>query len=674
MFDTLNAEQRAAVDHSGRNLLIVAGAGTGKTTTLAARLARLVQSGVPAERILLLTFSRRAAAEMLHRADAVAADGAHQRLSSAVWGGTFHAVGNRLLRRYGNAIGLEPSFTVLDPADAADLMALVRDEYLTSADRAAEPMTRRKARKETLVEVMSRCVNARQPLSTVLPEVFPWCSDERDDMKATFAGYVARKRARQLVDYDDLLLCWWALLQHADTASALHGLFDHILVDEYQDTNALQADILDGMVAGGARLTVVGDDAQSIYSFRAASHANIMGFAERFDADVLPLVRNHRSTPPILETTNAVIAEARHRHDKTLVAVRSGTKRPVLVRCHDEALQAVAVREKILWHRERGTPLREQAVLIRSGHHSDLVELELTAAHIPYVKYGGLKFLEAAHVKDLISVLRLVENPLDELAWTRVLPLLDGVGRATARALVSMALEAPDPLASVGASPAAAPLIEALLDARSLPDDAVLPKLERVRSFLEPLVANRYDNWPARVADYEQLQIAAEASPSLSRFLVELTLDPPAATGDLAGPPSLDDDVLTLSTIHSAKGGEWNVVHVLHLVDGNMPSDMATGSAEAIEEERRLLYVALTRARNELYAYAPLRYHHQHRGKKDKHGYAQLSRFLTKAVLATMDDELAAPGNIGGDDRAVAGPRRRERLDALDAAVLALFD
>jgi DNA helicase II / ATP-dependent DNA helicase PcrA len=664
--DGLNAEQQAAVHHEGRNLLIVAGAGTGKTTTLAARLAHLVETGVPPERILLLTFSRRAAAEMLHRVESAAPVGSSA--AAAVWGGTFHAIGNRLLRRYGGALGLEPGFTVLDPGDAADLMALVREEHTGS-----DGLDRRRARKETLVDVMSRCVNAREPLTDVLYSYFPWCTEDRDDMRKTFAGYIERKRARQLLDYDDLLMCWWALLQHDDTANALRSLFDHVLVDEYQDTNALQADVLEAMVAGGTRLTVVGDDAQAIYSFRAATHANIMNFADRFDADVVKLVRNHRSTPPILATANAVIAEARHRHEKTLEAVRPGSARPVLVRCYDEATQAVATCERILAERERGTSLRQQAVLVRSGHHSDLVELELTARHIPYVKYGGLKFLEAAHVKDLVSALRLVENPLDELAYIRVLQLLDGVGRATARTLVTEALVAnDDPLEHLAAHPACGELVQVLREAALLPEDATVAKIERVRLFLEPLVENRYENWPARVADFDQLQLAAEHASSLSRFLVELTLDPPAATGDLAGPPMLDDDVLTVSTIHSAKGGEWDVVHVLHVVDGNVPSDMATGDAEGIEEERRLLYVALTRARNQLHVYAPLRYHHQHRGKKDKHGYAQLSRFLTPAVLATMDDETVTPLG-GGRDDALVVTRGRERLDALDSMVAGLF-
>jgi DNA helicase-2/ATP-dependent DNA helicase PcrA len=624
MFDgvpALTPEQQVAVDAEGGHLLIVAGAGTGKTTTLAARLARLVERGTPPERVLLLTFSRRAAAELLHRAEQLSG----REVAAAAWGGTFHAVANRLLRRHGRALGLDPSFTVLDQADTADLLALVRTELDEAAGAPPVPRNRR-ARKEALAAILSRCVNTGQPLSDVLRRSFPWCADERPAIKATFEAYTARKRTAQVLDYDDLLLCWAALLRVPDLARVLQAQFDHILVDEYQDTNALQADLLEGMAAGGAFVTAVGDDAQAIYAFRSATQRNILEFPSRFGARVVLLERNHRSTPAILTTTNAVIAEAAHRHPKTLWSTRQDGPRPELVTCTDEATQCDAVAGRILAHVERGVPLRAQAVLFRTGHHSDLLEIELALRNIPFVKYGGLRFLEAAHVKDLLCLLRLVENPLDELAWFRVLQLVDGIGPATARVLAR------------SGGPSDSDLVDALAAARA-PDLARRPgaQVEVMRDWLAPHVERRYPRPAARLADLEQLERAASAAPTLSRFLVDLTLDPPAATGDLAGPPHLDDDVLTLSTIHSAKGGEWDVVHVIHLADGNLPSDMSTGDEESIEEERRLLYVAMTRARDVLACYFPLRYHHHKRGRDDAHGYAQLTRFFTPGVLALLD-------------------------------------
>jgi DNA helicase-2/ATP-dependent DNA helicase PcrA len=658
-------EQRQAADHAGRHLLIVAGAGTGKTTTLASRMVSLVTRGVAPERILLLTFSRRAAAELLRRSEALGG----RDLSRRCWGGTFHGIGNRLLRRHGHAIGLEPGFTVLDQGDTADLLALVRAEL--HAHDATDTSDRRRARKDTMAAVLSRVVNTARPLSQVLAADFPWCTDDRDELRAVFAAYTARKRAAQVLDYDDLLLCWSALLRDPSTARVLRAQFDHVLVDEYQDTNTLQADLLADLAVGGATVTAVGDDAQAIYSFRAATQRNILDFPERFGADVVLLERNHRSTPSILDTANAVIEEAAHRHPKVLRAERADGPRPALVTCGDEGAQSAAVCARLLQHHEQGVAFRDQAVLFRTSHHSDLLELELTARRIPYVKYGGLKFLEAAHVKDLVCGLRLVENPRDELAWFRVLQLLEGVGPATARKLSTTATQRP--ITDVDA-PIAGELFATLDDARghaeaSTPGVAV----ERMRAWLEPLLERRYPDIAARVADLDQLQLAAEAAPTFSRFLADLTLDPPAATSDLAGPPHLDDDVLTLSTIHSAKGGEWDVVHVLQVTDGSIPSDMATGNEESIEEERRLLYVAVTRARDRLFLYAPLRYHFGlgRAGFDDRHGYSQLSRFLTAGVLATVD-RVGDPG--AEPDARRCSPAGSAALADVDAMVGALFD
>jgi DNA helicase-2/ATP-dependent DNA helicase PcrA len=682
----LTSEQQRAATHRGGHLLIVAGAGTGKTTTLSARLAHLVASGVPPERILLLTFSRRAASELLHRAEQAAG----REVGRRAWGGTFHAVANRLLRRHGRAIGIQPGFTVLDRSDTGDLLAMVRDELGAVAEQDGEgsgQRARRRARKETLADILSRCINARIPLRDMLPAHYPWCADERDEIRATFGAYASRKRARGVLDYDDLLLCWDALLDAPDVAPVLRAQFDHVLVDEYQDTNLLQADLLEKMARGGATVTAVGDDAQAIYSFRAASHRNIMEFPARFEAEVITLEQNHRSTPPLLAATNAVIAEAAFRHPKQLWSQREARRRPALIRCHDEADQARRVCERILDHHEQGTRLMGQAILVRSAHHSDLLELELSARNIPFVKYGGLRFLEAAHVKDLVCLLRLAENPQDELAWFRLLQFLDDVGPASARRITAALLASPSPLAALDAAPVppkardgACDLAHTLEEAHRLGADRAAAAVERARVWLDPRLEHRYPDVEARRADLEQLVAAASGAATLQEFLADLVLDPPSSTSDLAGPPHLDEDFVTISTIHSAKGCEWDVVHIIHMTDGNIPSDLATGDAEAIEEERRLLYVAMTRARNHLYAYAPLRYHRRRLGHDDSHGFSQLTRFFTPAVLASLDDSggppRPAPGGAGwaGDQDAGAAARSHQAIARLDQTIASLWD
>ena len=640
MFDALerlNDEQRQAVEHADGPLLVVAGAGSGKTWTLACRVAHLVDRGVPPERILLLTFTRRAAREMLSRAEALTGD----RGLGRVWGGTFHATANRLLRSHGRALGLPPDFTVLDRADTADLMDLIRGELQLGEGE------RRFPRKETLADVYSRTVNAGTKLAEVLEREYPWCAEELEGIRAIFERYTERKRGTNALDYDDLLLFWHALARHPAAGPAIAAGFDHVLVDEYQDTNALQADILAALKPDGAGLMVVGDDAQAIYAFRSATVRNILEFPERFPGTtVIKLERNYRSTRPILDATNAVIALSPQRHEKTLWTEREGGALPLLLTCVDERDQADAVCRSILEHRERGTPLKEQAVLFRAGHHSDVLEVELTRRNIPFVKYGGLKFLESAHVKDALAVLRIADNPRDEVSWFRVLKLLDRVGPAGARRVMgAIGLLAPgDPMtrfiqqAIAVPAPARVELdgLRALFG--DLGDDVPpATQVERVRRFLEPLLRRRYDDAEPRLRDLEQLEQLAAGFPTRERFVTDLTLDPPVSTSDLAGPPHLDEDYVVLSTIHSAKGGEWDVVHVIHAADGMIPSDMAAGDAEQIEEERRLFYVALTRARDELLVTFPLRYHRSNRGLEDRHWYAQLTRFLPQEVRARFE-------------------------------------
>jgi len=667
----LTDEQERAVTHDGHSLLIVAGAGTGKTTTLSARLAHLVANGVPPERIMLLTFSRRAATELLSRAEQWAG---HDQLRGA-WGGTFHAVANRLLRRHGRSVGIDPDFTLLDQGDQADLLALVRDEL--SVDSTPQ---RRRARKELLAGALSRVVNTRQPLDVVLRRHYPWCADQADELRATYGAYVARKRERHLVDYDDLLSLWRALVQDPDVGATVAGRFDHVLVDEYQDTNALQADVLAAMAAAGATITAVGDDAQAIYGFRGGTVRNILDFPSRFDAEVVALTRSHRSTPEVVTVANRIWAAATERHDKELVSTRSPGPRPVLVTAGDEHAEARGVCERLLQSVERGIPLRRQAVLFRTGHHADLLEVELTVRRIPYVKFGGLKFLEAAHVKDLLALCRVAVNPRDDLAWFRVLQRIDGVGPGIARRVVA-ALDAADgSLARVVEAgvvpPRSADEVAGLATAVATAADGDLATGERIdacRAWLDPHL-DRFGDGAARRADLARLAELAVGTPDLETFLTELTLDPPASTGDLAGPPHLDDDVLTLSTIHSAKGGEWDIVHLIHAADGNLPSDLSTGDPEQLEEERRLLYVAVTRARDELHVHVPLRFHHHRNRLDDAHSTGQRSRFLTPEVVTAMDEVAAGSDRAPSDvEPSALRARGRDVVAAADAELAALL-
>jgi DNA helicase-2/ATP-dependent DNA helicase PcrA len=573
---------------------------------------------------------------MLRRVDALVGGGAAGR----VWGGTFHAVATRLLRIHGEAVGLAPGFTIHDRADSEDLLDVVRAELaLCSTER-------RFPRKATCLEIYSRCVNAREPLASALAAGWPWCRPFADDLKRLFRAYVDRKAEQAILDYDDLLLFLHALCADAAAGEAVRRRFDRVLVDEYQDTNLLQAEILALLRPGGAGLTVVGDDAQSIYSFRAATVRNILDFPRQYDGTiVITLEESYRSTPALLAATNAIIAGAAERHEKRLWSRRPAGERPSLVTCQDEDEQTDWVVAKVLELREAGVPLRRQAVLFRASHHSLSLELALARRAIPFHKYGGLKFVEAAHVKDALAFLRLAENPRDVVAGTRLLLLLPGVGPRRARQL----MEASDAGFAAWAalrppSPLFAELV-ALLQELSAPSPPracdVGEQLRRVRGFYAPLCERRYDNAAARLRDLEQLEQVAARQPDRRSFLEELTLDPPASTQELAGAPLLDEDWLVLSTIHSAKGLEWDAVFVIHASDGNIPSDLATGHAEEIEEERRLFYVAASRARDQLHVCFPLRYYTRPGGRSDRHTYAQPSRFLDGEVRGRFDERPA---------------------------------
>jgi len=644
---TLNPEQRRAVEYGVRErspLLIIAGAGTGKTNTLAHRVAHLIVQGVDPRRMMLLTFSRRAAAEMTRRVGRIAAqvlpDQARLVTDALTWSGTFHAIGARLLRVYAEQIGLDRSFTIHDREDSADLMNLVRHDLGLSKTEERFPA------KNTCVAIYSRVVNAESSLGEVLATNFPWCACWENELKTLFGAYVEAKQQQNVLDYDDLLLYWVQMMRVEDIARDVSSRFDHVLVDEYQDTNSLQASILLALKPDGGGLTVVGDDAQSIYSFRAATVRNILDFPDYFtpSAHIITLERNYRSVQPILTAANAVIDLAVERHKKNLRSERSSAERPQLISVRDEAEQARYVAERVLEHREAGIPLKQQAVLFRASHHSGPLEIELTRRNIPFVKFGGLKFLEAAHIKDVLAFLRWAENLRDRVSGFRVSQLLPGVGPATAARLL-------DRLAETSGA------LEALADFRppaACSEDwiAFTDTLKLVRSnaagwpaeldlacrWYAPHLERRYEDAKIREADLLQLRQIASTYPNRQRFLAELTLDPPSATSDETGVPVLDEDYLILSTIHSAKGQEWKSVFVLNCVDGCIPSDLAAGSTAEIEEERRLLYVAMTRAKDHLHMIVPQRFFvHQQRSKGDRHVYAVRTRFIPDIVTEHFD-------------------------------------
>jgi DNA helicase-2/ATP-dependent DNA helicase PcrA len=666
----LNAQQRQAVLHgTGEGavpgpLLVIAGAGTGKTDTLAHRVAHLVRQGADPQRILLLTFSRRAAGELEKRAGRVLAralgTGPARTSMTLPWAGTFHAVGARLLREYARRIGLDPAFTIHDRGDAEDQLALVRHELGFATTRKRFPA------KATCLAIYSRVVNSEAPLAAVLAAAFPWCAGWERELKALFAAYVTAKQAQNVLDYDDLLLYWAGLVAEPGLAAEVGARFDHILVDEYQDTNRLQASILRALKPTGRGVTVVGDDAQSIYSFRAATVRNILDFPQAFaqPASVVTLERNYRSTQPILDASNAVIGLARERHAKNLWTERSSTQKPELVTVRDEADEARCVAERVLEHREEGIALKAQAVLFRTSSHSAQLELELGRRDIPFVKFGGLRFLEAAHVKDVLSILRWAENPKSRIAGFRALRLLPGVGPATATRVLDAVAVTAEPLDALTAfaPPAAAadgwPAFVAVIGALRRGTATWPAEFDLVADWYEPQVERLYDDAPARAGDIAQLRAIAGTYVTRERFLTELTLDPPNATSAEAGTPTLDDDYLILSTIHSAKGQEWKSVQVLNVVDGCIPSDLATGTQDEIEEERRLLYVAMTRARDHLRLLLPQRFHvHGQAAHGDRHVYAAKSRFLPRAVLPFFDQRAwpaADPGDAGAGTDALS--------------------
>jgi DNA helicase-2/ATP-dependent DNA helicase PcrA len=647
----LNPEQYAAATHADGPLLIIAGAGTGKTRTLVYRVAHLIDRGVSPDRILLLTFTRRAAHEMLSRAERLVGTA-----SSKVHGGTFHGTGHRLLKRYARAAGMPSEFSIMDQGDAVDLIGIAR------ASLGVGKKDKRFPKKETLHWIYSRHVNTEIPVEDVIHEGVPQFVEYIQEIVRIFAEYISRKQERGLVDYDDLLLCWALLLEHSsDLATRIAGLYDHVLVDEFQDTNQLQARILRGMCRTHRNITVVGDDAQSIYSFRGATQRNILDFPRHFPgARLVTLEQNYRSTQPILDTTNTVISRAPERFTKNLWTHRAGGEKPWLVTIQDEHEQTRFVVDRVLELHEEGIPLREMAVLFRAGYMSADLEIELANRKVPFEKWGGLKFLEAAHVKDVVAFLRVIENPRDEVSWYRVLMLMPGIGDTTARTLMASMAERgwdPDALTHWTAPPRARDAHRGLSQllrrlrgtSRSggpAPEHAVATEIDVIRALYDDLLRDKYDRPEPRLADLDQLRVIATGFPSRSSFLATIALEPPQSTQDLAeGSGDQDDDALILSTAHSAKGKEWDAVFLIWAVDGWFPMARTTESEEELEEERRLMYVAMTRARNQLAVTYPVNVYSTRRGQD--YSMDQLSRFIDSGVRERMQRvAVTAPDDL----------------------------
>ncbi|WP_227324138.1 ATP-dependent helicase [Acidisoma silvae] len=645
--------QQQAVDHGigshfgplSAPLLVIAGAGSGKTNTLAHRVAKMIQAGIDPRRILLMTFSRRAAAEMTRRVETICAKTMGSAVGTALadamtWAGTFHAVGARLLREYAEQIGLQPNFTIHDREDSADLMNLQRHQLGFSKTENRFPT------KGTCLAIYSRVVNSETPLEAVLKTHFPWCSAWELELRKLFASYVEAKQAQGVLDYDDLLLYWAQMVADPTLAADIGDRFDHIFVDEYQDTNRLQSSILFALKPSGCGLTVVGDDAQSIYGFRAATVRNILDFPDQFapPAAVITLDQNYRSTQPILNAANGVIGLAAERFTKDLWTDRQSSELPVLASVRDEMEQARYVVERVLENREGGATLKQQAVLFRTSSHSGHLEIELTRRNIPFVKFGGLKFLDTAHVKDLLALLRFVENPRDRVAGFRILQLLPGVGPSSAQRVLDAMAEQADPivaLAEIAPPPRAGEGWVGLVETVQQLASAKIGwpgEIGCARAWYAPHLERIHEDADARQLDLLQLEQIAAGYPSRARFLTDLTLDPPDATSDQAGVPLLDEDYLILSTIHSAKGQEWKSVFVLNAVDGCIPSDLGTGTTAEIEEERRLLYVAMTRAKDNLYLVTPRRFYtHGQPTMGDRHVFASRTRFIPTSLLPLFE-------------------------------------
>jgi len=607
----LNPAQYAAVSALDGPVLVIAGAGSGKTRTLVYRVARLIESGLPPPNLLLLTFTRKAAQEMLHRAGLLLGTACDR-----VAGGTFHSFSNTILRRYGTAIGLDPAFTILDRSDSEDVVHLLRSA------RGLGDREKRFPRKNTLADMFSASVNKATALEEIILRDYPHFSEHLGPILQLEKAYADYKQQRSLLDYDDLLLKLRELLEtRHDICEQLSDLYRAIMVDEYQDTNKIQARVVRLLCARHENIMVVGDDAQSIYSFRGAHFKNIMDFPKEFsNARIFKLEENYRSTQPILNLTNEIINQASEKYSKNLFTRQKEGRQPVLVRAETENWQSRFVCQRILELRAEGVPPGEIAVLFRSSHHSFDLEIELVKHGLSFVKRGGFKFIETTHVKDVLAHLRVMQNPRDAVSWNRLLMLIEGIGSKKSHAIVAalstaMAKET-DWLKALKAQSLQGPAGAALKEVTRLFEDlrevAQVPskQLNRICDYYIPLLSQRFDDHPKRVKDLEHLNAITERYLRLDEFLSDITLEPPVESVSEIDPVNglrgQDDEKLILSTIHSAKGLEWHAVFIIWALDGKFPSMYSFDNEEELEEERRLMYVATTRAKKGLYITYPM--------------------------------------------------------------------
>jgi DNA helicase-2/ATP-dependent DNA helicase PcrA len=625
----LNSQQLAAVTAGEGPSLVIAGAGSGKTRTLVYRVAYLIDSGIDPSNILLLTFTRKSAQEMLARVgDLIGAR------SQRVCGGTFHSVANLLLRRYGRSIGVEPGFTILDRGDAEDLIALMRAQLgLNEKDK-------RFPRKGTIMEMLSKCENTLRSLDEIILDEFGHFADHIEDLGRLQKAYQAAKRQKQLLDYDDLLVMLRQLLLLDEVArTTISRQYRYILVDEYQDTNRLQAEVIRQLASTHNNVMVVGDDSQSIYGFRGATFKNIMEFPTLFPGTTMyKLEENYRSTQPILNLANCIIDEAAEKYTKRLFTRKIDGPLPALVEAAGENTQSRFIAQKILELREEGVPLSEVAVLFRSSFHSFDLEIELSRKGLPFIKRGGVKFIETAHVKDLLAHVRVIANPLDTVSWHRVLMLVEGVGPKKAQDLMATLVKSDKPVQTLrevtGRSSVGLKNLANTLESLSGSEDLRPAHLVgHAYEYYLPILKEQYDDYPKRIRDLDHLQTIAEGYPGVDEFLADLALEPPDGSAVGVDAPDRDDERMVLSTIHSAKGLEWQCVFVIWVVDGRFPSVYSFVADDELEEERRLFYVAVTRAKRHLFLTYPINVFDKGSGML----LSKPSRFLDPVTPALLD-------------------------------------